>query len=106
MKLVLRALVFAITATWISIVAAEPVRWTTYTIPETGTTVDFPSSIFTDEVDRPDGYGQGFRTADGRAKLTIQTVVNSSDDLPAAFLAKKHPPPNLQYKRVVRRQMI
>ena len=41
MKLVLRALVFAITGTWISIVAAEPVRWTTYTIPETGTTVDF-----------------------------------------------------------------
>jgi hypothetical protein len=99
MKLVFRALVFAVTATWISIVAAEPVRWTTYTIPETGTTVDFPSSIFTDEVDRPDGYGQGFRTADGRAKLTIQTVVNSSDDSPAAFLAKKHPPPNLQYKR-------
>ena len=103
MKLVLRALVFAITATWISIVAAEPVRWTTHTIPETGTTVDFPSSIFTDEVDRPDGYGQGFRTADGRAKLTIQTVVNSSDDSPAAFLAKKHPPPNLQYKRVTSR---
>ena len=83
MKLVLRALVFAITATWISIVAAEPVRWTTHTIPETGTTVDFPSSIFTDQVDPPDGPGQGFRTPDGRAKLTIQAVVNSSASEPS-----------------------
>ena len=103
MKLVLRALVFALAATWTSTVAAEPVSWTTYTIPETGTSVDLPSSIFTDQVGQPDGYGQGFQTADGRAKLTIQALVNSSDDSPAAFLAKKHPPPHLQYKRVTSR---
>ena len=103
MKLVLRALVFVLAATWTSTVAAETVRWTTYTIPETGTSLDFPSSIFTDEVGRPDGYGQGFQTADGRAKLTIQTVINTSGDSPAAFLAKKHPPPHIQYKRVTSR---
>ena len=103
MKLVSRALVFALAATWTSTVATEPVRWTTYTIPETGTSVDLPSSVFTDQVGQPDGYGQGFQTADGRAKLTIQALVNSADDSPAAFLAKKHPPPHLQYKRVTSR---
>ena len=92
----------ALTATLPS-VAAEPVRWTTYTIPETGTSVDFPSSIFTEQVGQPDAYGQGFQTADGRAKLTIQAIINSSDDSPAAFLAKKRPPPHLQYKRVTSR---
>jgi hypothetical protein len=104
MKLASRAFVFALTVTLPSGLAAEPVSWTTYTIPETGTTVDFPSSIFTDQVGRPDGYyGQGFQTADGRAKLTIQAMVNSSDDSPASFLAKKNPPPRLQYKRVTPR---
>jgi hypothetical protein len=30
-------------------------------------------------------------------------MVNSSDDSPASFLAKKNPPPRLQYKRVTPR---
>ncbi|MBR0695837.1 hypothetical protein [Bradyrhizobium lablabi] len=90
-------------ATSISTVSAEPVRWTTYTIPETGTSIDFPSSIFTEEAGRPDGYGQRYRTADGRADLTIQAAPNVSNDSPAAFLAKKHPPPRIQYRRVAPR---
>jgi hypothetical protein len=86
-----------------SMVSAEPVRWTTYRIPETGTSVDFPSSIFTEEVGRPDGYGQRFQSADGRANLTIQTAANVSNESPAAFLEKRHPPPHIQYKRVTAR---
>ncbi|MBR0756833.1 hypothetical protein JQ604_32030 [Bradyrhizobium jicamae] len=82
---------------------AETVTWTTFTIPQTATSVDFPSSIFTEAVDRPEGYGQRFRTADGRADLTIQSVANVSQDSPAAYLAKKNPPPNIQYKRVTPR---
>jgi hypothetical protein len=39
----------------------------TYSIPQTGTSVDFPALIFTEEASRRDGYGQRFRTADGRA---------------------------------------
>ena len=54
MKLVLRALVFALAATWISTVAAEPVRWTTYTIPETGTSVL--------DLHRPSGPARRLRT--------------------------------------------
>ncbi len=86
-----------------STVSAEPVRWTTYTIPETGTSVEFPSSIFTEAAGRPDGYGQRFRTADGRADLTVQAVRNVANDSPAAFLARKGPPARIQYKRVTPR---
>lgn len=83
--------------------SAQPVRWTKYTIPQTGTSMDFPSSIFTEEAGRPDGYGQRFRTADGRADITIQAAPNVENDSPAAFLAKKHPPSRIQYKRVTPR---
>ncbi|MCK1711163.1 MULTISPECIES: hypothetical protein [unclassified Bradyrhizobium] len=86
-----------------SMLSAEPVRWATYSIPQTGTSVDLPVSIFAEEAGRPDGYGQRFRTADGRADLTIQAVPNVSNDSPAAFLAKKHPPARIQYKRVTPR---
>ncbi|MGL3108183.1 hypothetical protein [Bradyrhizobium sp. BR 1432] len=84
-------------------VSAQPITWTTYRIPQTGTSVAFPSSIFTEEAGRPDGYGQRFRTADGRADLTIQAASNVGNDSPAAFLAKKGPPPRIQYKRVTPR---
>lgn len=83
--------------------SAQPVRWSRYNIPESGTSVDLPSSIFTEAAGRPDGYGQRFRTADGRADLTIQAASNVANDSPAAFLAKKHPPPRIQYKRVTPR---
>ena len=83
-----------------STVSAQPARWTRFTIPQTGTSVDFPSSIFTEEAGRPEGYGQRFRTADGRADLTIQAAPNLANESPATFLAKKHPPSRIQYKRV------
>ena len=86
-----------------SMASAQPERWTRYTIPQTGTSMDFPSSIFTEQAGRPDGYGQRFRTADGRADLTIQAAPNEANDSPATFLAKKHPPPRIQYKRVTPR---
>ncbi|WP_247383615.1 MULTISPECIES: hypothetical protein [unclassified Bradyrhizobium] len=83
--------------------SAQPVRWTRYNIPESGTSVDLPSSIFTEAAGRPDGYGQRFQTADGRADLTFQAAPNVENDSPATFLAKKHPPPRIQYKRVTPR---
>ena len=102
MKSIARAFVFALAAAT-SMVSAQPVRWTTYTIPQTGTSVEFPASIFTEDAGRPDGYGQRFRTADGRADLTIQSAPNVSNESPAAFLAKKHPPTHIQYRRVTPR---
>ena len=103
MTLISRSLVFALAITSTSMVAAEPVRWTTYTIPETGTSVDLPSSIFTEQASGPDAYGRRFQTADGGASLTIQAAPNKSGDSPASFLAKKHPPRNIQYKMVTPR---
>ncbi len=102
MKPTVQVLIFALPAST-SMVSAQPVRWTTYKIPETGTSVEFPASIFTEEAGRPDGYGQRFRTSDGRADLTIQSAPNVANDSPASFLAKKHPPARIQYKRVTPR---
>lgn len=100
-------------ATWAALVltlaastaadSAPPVRWTRYNITESGTSVDLPSSIFTEAAGRPDGYGQRFQTADGRADLTVQAAPNLENDSPATFLAKKHPPPRIQCKRVTPR---
>ena len=82
--------------------SAKPVSWRTYTIAETGTTVDIPSSIFTQKAGH--GYGQRrFKTSDGRADLTVQSLPNTHNYSPASFLAKKHPPSYIQYKRVTPR---
>ena len=74
--------------------------WTTYRIPESGTSVDIPASIFTEPAGRPDGYGQHFRSSDGSADLTVQAVVNQQRLSPAEFLARKNPPPGIIYKRI------
>jgi hypothetical protein len=88
-----------------SAAAASPLsaRWTTYSISQTGTSVDLPSSIFTEKGKKPEGYGDRFETADGRADLTIQSVPNNANITPAEFLAHKHPPPHIQYKRITNR---
>jgi hypothetical protein len=83
--------------------AADPIRWTTYSIQQTGTSVQIPSSIFSETAGQPDGYGERLKTTDGRANLTIQSAPNVNHDSPAAFLAKKSPPSRIQYKRVTSR---
>jgi hypothetical protein len=84
-------------------VAAQPVKWTTYNIPETGTSVEFPTSIFTEEAGKPDGLGQRFRTSDGRADFTVQSAPNVANESPAVFLARKQPPSRIHYRRVTSR---
>ncbi|QPF83830.1 hypothetical protein IC762_29780 [Bradyrhizobium genosp. L] len=102
-RLIRRAVAIFSVALWTSVASAQPVRWTTYTIPQTGTSVDFPASVFTEAAGKPDGHGQRFRTSDGRADITIQATPNLSNDSPATFLAKKNPPSHIQYKRVTPR---
>src|SRR4051812_19469107 len=83
---------------------AQPISWSRYAIPETGTAVDMPGSIFSEDAGKPEsGYGRRFQTSDRRADLTIQSVDNVAGDSPAAFLAKRKPPPHLVYKRVTPR---
>lgn len=84
--------------------AAEPARWETYTVPQTETSVDIPSSIFSEKLGRPPGgEGQRFQSTDGRAKLTIESGPIGPDVSPAFFLAKQHPPEHIQYKRITPR---
>ncbi|WP_439395056.1 hypothetical protein ACRQ5Q_38775 [Bradyrhizobium sp. PMVTL-01] len=80
-----------------SVARAE--SWTTYRIAESGTAVDIPVSIFSEPAGKPDGYGERFRTSDGRADLTVQAVPDQGLS-PAEFLARKNPPPGIIYKRI------
>jgi hypothetical protein len=82
---------------------AKAEGWTSYRIAESGTSVDVPVSVFTELAGKPDGYGQQFRTSDGRADLTIQAVSNRQGLSPTAFLASKDPPSGIIYKRITPR---
>jgi hypothetical protein len=102
MKTILKAAV--VLAGSIQIASAEPVQWQTYSIQSTGTSVDIPSSIFSEDAGAPpQGDGQRFRTADGRAELTVQAAAIEPNIDPAEFLARQHPPPHIQYKRITAR---
>ncbi|MCK1388912.1 hypothetical protein [Bradyrhizobium sp. 21] len=94
------AVVFALSVTPLGVAQAE--SWTPYRIPESGTSVDIPSSVFTELAGKPDGYGQQFRTSDGSADLTVQAVPNQGLP-PAEFLARKSPPSGIIYKRIAPR---
>jgi hypothetical protein len=84
-----------------AIAAAEPARWQSYEIAETGAKVDVPVTIFSKDAGQPEsGYGRRFLTADGRANLTVQSVPNDTNDSPAAFLDKMRPPSDIVYRRV------
>ena len=83
-----------------SVASAQSVRWTKYSIPQTGTSVDIPSSIFTQLLEKPDGYGERLRSWDGRADLTIQSVPNRNGDSPEAYLKRQNPPSRIVYKRL------
>jgi hypothetical protein len=84
--------------------AAKPINWERYIVAETGTSVDVPTSVFTQDAGKPKGaYGKQFLTSDGRANLTVESLANKSGDSPATFLARKNPPKNIVYKRVTPR---
>jgi hypothetical protein len=51
----------------------------------------------------PQGKGERFKSADGRAELTVQSSAIGPNVSPAAFLAKQHPPARIQYKRITPR---
>ena len=83
---------------------AQPVRWQDYVVPETGAVAQIPTTIFSEDGGKPEiGYGKRFITSDRRANLTVQSVSNDAGDSPAAFLAKRNPPPNIEYRRVTSR---
>jgi hypothetical protein len=91
-------LALALTA---NLALAGETEWRRYAIPSTGTSVEMPVSIFTRDAGPPEGgTGRRFFSDDNRADLTVQSVPNPDNDAPAAFLAKRNPPPGIIYKRV------
>lgn len=95
-----RAIVAALLALWPTLVTAQQDDWRKYVVAESGANVDVPS-VFSQESAKPQGgYGTRWLTADGRANLTVQSVVNDAHETPAAFLEKKHPPREIAYRRV------
>ena len=96
-----RILVMALLAACCASVSAEPLGWQRYTVPETSATVDLPTTLFSKDVGPAEqGNGRRFTTADNRATLAVQSMENKDHDTPAAYLAKKHPPSNIVYKRI------
>lgn len=92
------ALTLVLTAT---LALAGETEWRRYAIPSTGTSVEMPVTIFTRDAGPPEGgTGRRFFTDDNRADLTVQSVPNPDNYAPAAFLAKKNPPPGIIYKQV------
>ena len=102
MKTILKTILAAAFVLSATLSVARADSWSSYRIPESGTSVDIPVSIFTEMAGKPDGYGQQFRTSDGRADLTVQAVSNRQGLSPAEFLARKNPPPEIIYKRIAR----
>jgi hypothetical protein len=77
--------------------------WQKYVVPKTGAAVEIPVSLFSKDAELPDGgLGRRFYTDDHRADMTVQSLPNSANDSPAAFLDKQHPPSGIVYKRVTR----
>lgn len=84
--------------------AAAQAGWTPYAVPEAGLRIDLPTQIFSNDAGAVEGgVGRKFTTPDGRATLTVQSLPNDRGDTPAAFLAKKNPPPGIVYRRVTDR---
>jgi hypothetical protein len=76
--------------------------WTVYA-DGYGTIVDFPANLFpAAEGEPPIGNGRRFRTADGRADVSIYTLANEERQTPRAYLSRhlKSDFKNLDYDRV------
>jgi hypothetical protein len=79
--------------------------WQTFLVPEFGTTVDYPASIFSVPDGKAEkGFGQRFNSADGRAVLTVYTRENEAGDTPASYLKNnlRTGRSALDYERVTR----
>jgi hypothetical protein len=79
-------------------------QWRRYVIPSTSASVDIHVTVFNEDGGSSEGrLGRRFLAKDGRSNLTVESVPNPDNDSPATFLAKRHPPPGIQYKRVTPR---
>jgi hypothetical protein len=64
----------------------KPVDWRTFEVPDFGTSIKYPASIFTPAGQPERGLGQRFERADGRAVLSIYARPNEAGENPKAYL--------------------
>jgi hypothetical protein len=89
---------------WPLATSARGTDWMRYRIPESGASVDIPTTIFPEDAGKPQtGYGGRFLASDRRSNLTVQSVTNTEGLSPAAFLARRNPPKDIVYKRITSR---
>jgi hypothetical protein len=77
--------------------------WQTHSIPEFGTRVVYPATIFSVPDGKSQrGTGQRFQTSDGRATFSIYARSNEGGETPASYLRTnlQRPRSALQYRRV------
>jgi hypothetical protein len=83
---------------------AKDLGWETYT-DANGTREDFPARLFVVRAGPAEkGVGQGWTTADGRARLSVYVLRNSEGHTPASYLNRylTERPWEIGYKRVTR----
>jgi hypothetical protein len=76
--------------------------WQLFKVPDYGTRLEYPASIFSAVGRAETGVGQRFESDDGRAVLTIYTRENEDNDTPASYLKKNLRKSGLDYERVTR----
>jgi hypothetical protein len=64
----------------------KPVDWRTFEVPDFGTSIQYPASIFTPAGQPERGLGQRFERADGRAVLSIYARPNEAGESPKTYL--------------------
>jgi hypothetical protein len=64
----------------------ESIEWQTFAVPDFGTTMQIPSSIFAPAGKPEKGIGQRFSSRDRRATLSIYSRSNETGESPAAYL--------------------
>jgi hypothetical protein len=80
------------------------VSWRTFEVPEFGTRVEFPASIFAPAGKPKRGNGQRFEREDGRAALSIYSLPNDTAESPTTYLRRylRMGRSSLDYTRVAR----
>jgi len=85
---------------WSSAAVAQQ-HWVTYTNPRFGTTADYPADLFTvQDPPAENGDGQTFRTADGRAELSIYGTNNLEAETPEVYVTRHVNLDDVTFKRV------
>ena len=77
-----------ILATLVSSAQAQfgELNWRTFEVPDFGTSIQYPASIFAPAGKPEKGVGQRFESADGRAALSIYSRPNDGGENPTTYL--------------------